>query len=217
MFKEIPDLLTGDEVEALRRIAAAAQWVDGRQSNPHSSVKNNLQLYEKGAADILARALYRSEEFTGFTFPVVLAPPMLSRYVPGMHYGGHADAAYLPLGEKPLRCDLSCTIFLSDPESYEGGALRIQLGSRDLRFKGIAGSAIIYPSTTFHEVEALSRGERLAGITFIQSRIADAFKRELLYELNEVAALEGLNMDPVNYARLQLVQRNLLQRWGDMP
>jgi PKHD-type hydroxylase len=217
MFKENPDLLTGDEVEALRRIAAAAQWVDGRQSNPHSSVKNNLQLYEKGAADILARALYRSEEFTGFTFPVVLAPPMLSRYAPGMHYGGHADAAYLPLGEKPLRCDLSCTIFLSDPESYEGGALRIQLGSRDLRFKGVPGSAIIYPSTTFHEVEALSRGERLAGITFIQSRIADAFKRELLYELNEVAALEGLNMDPVNYARLQLVQRNLLQRWGDMP
>ena len=217
MFKEIPDLLTSDEIQALRRIAAAAQWVDGRQSNPHSSVKKNLQLYEKNAADILARALYRNEDFTNFTFPVVLAPPMLSRYVPGMHYGGHADAAYLPLGEKPLRCDLSCTIFLSDPESYEGGSLTIQLGSRNLRFRGAPGSAIIYPSTTFHEVEALSSGERLAGITFIQSRIADAFLRELLYELNEIAALEGLNMDPVNYARLQLVQRNLLQRWGDMP
>jgi PKHD-type hydroxylase len=134
-----------------------------------------------------------------------------------MHYGGHADAAYLPLGEKPLRCDLSCTIFLSDPESYEGGALKIALGSRHIRFRGAPGSAIVYPSTTFHEVEALSRGERLAGITFIQSRVADAFKRELLYELNEVAALEGLNMAPDNYARLQLVQRNLLQRWGDMP
>jgi PKHD-type hydroxylase len=217
MFKEIPELLTADEVQALRRLAAAASWVDGRQSNPHSSVKNNLQLYEKNAADILARALYASEEFVNFAFPVVLAPPMLSRYGPGMHYGGHADAAYLPLGEKPLRCDLSCTVFLSDPDSYEGGALRIQLGSRDLRFRGAAGSAIVYPSTTFHEVEALTRGERLAGITFVQSRIADAFKRELLYELNEVAALEGLNMAPDNYARLQLVQRNLLQRWGDMP
>ncbi|HEX8621348.1 MAG TPA: Fe2+-dependent dioxygenase [Allosphingosinicella sp.] len=217
MFKEIPDLLTAEEVQALRRIAAAAQWVDGRQSNPHSSVKNNLQLYEKNSADILARALYRCEDFTNFAFPVVLAPPMLSRYGPGMHYGGHADAAFLPLGEKPLRCDLSCTIFLSDPESYEGGALKIQLGSRDLLFRGAAGSAIVYPSTTFHEVEPLSSGERLAGITFIQSRVADAFKRELLYELNEVAALEGLNMDPGNYARLQLVQRNLLQRWGDMP
>jgi PKHD-type hydroxylase len=217
MFKEIPDLLTAEEVQALRRIAAGAQWVDGRQSNPHSSVKNNLQLYEKSAADIMARALYRSEQFTNFTFPVVLAPPMLSRYVAGMHYGGHADAAYLPLGEKPLRCDLSCTIFLSDPDSYEGGSLRIQLGSRDLRFRGAPGSAIVYPSTTFHEVEALAGGERLAGISFIQSRIADAFLRELLYELNEVAALEGLNMDPQNFARLQLVQRNLLQRWGDMP
>jgi PKHD-type hydroxylase len=217
MFKEIPDLLTAGEVEALRRIAAAASWIDGRQSNPHSSVKNNLQLYEKSAADILARGLYRCEDFTNFAFPVVLAPPMLSRYGPGMHYGGHADAAYLPLGEKPLRCDLSCTIFLTDPESYEGGALRIQLGSSDLRFKGAPGSAIVYPSTTFHEVEPLSSGERLAGITFIQSKVADAFKRELLYELNEVAALEGLKMDPDNYARLQLVQRNLLQRWGDMP
>lgn len=217
MFKEIPDLLTADEIQALRRIAAAAQWVDGRQSNPHSSVKNNLQLYEKNAADLLARALYRCEDFTNFAFPVVLAPPMLSRYGPGMHYGGHADAAYLPLGEQPLRCDLSCTIFLSDPESYEGGALRIALGSRDVRFRGAAGSAIVYPSTTFHEVEALSAGERLAGITFVQSRIADSFKRDLLYELNEVAALEGLNMAPDNYARLQLVQRNLLQRWGDMP
>ena len=217
MFKEIPDLLTAEEVQALRRVAAGAQWVDGRQSNPHSSVKNNQQLYEKSAADILAKALYRSEDFTNFSFPVVLAPPMLSRYAPGMHYGGHADAAYLPLGEKPLRCDLSCTIFLSDPKSYEGGALRIQLGSSDLRFRLSPGSAIVYPSTTFHEVEPLSRGERLAGITFIQSRVADAFLRELLYELNEVAALEGLKMDPDNFARLQLVQRNLLQRWGDMP
>lgn len=217
MFKEIPDLLTADEVEALRQIAAGAQWIDGRQSNPHSPVKNNQQLYEKTAADLMARALYRTEEFTNFAFPVVLAPPMLSRYVPGMHYGGHADAAYLPLGEKRLRCDLSCTIFLSEPDSYEGGSLRIQLGSRDLRFRGAPGSAIVYPSTTFHEVEALTGGERLAGITFVQSRIADAFLRELLYELNEVAALEGLNMDPNNFARLQLVQRNLLQRWGDMP
>ncbi|HYD37442.1 MAG TPA: Fe2+-dependent dioxygenase [Allosphingosinicella sp.] len=217
MFKEISDLLTGEEVEALRRIAAAAQWIDGRQSNPHSSVKNNQQLYEKNSADILAGALYRCEDFTNFAFPIVLAPPMLSRYGPGMHYGGHADAAYLPIGDKPLRCDLSCTIFLSDPGAYEGGALKIRLGSRDLLFKLPAGSAIVYPSTTFHEVEPLASGERLAGITFIQSRIADASHRELLYELNEVAALEGLNMAPENFARLQLVQRNLLQRWGDMP
>jgi PKHD-type hydroxylase len=217
MFKELPDLLNGRQIEALRQLAARSQFQDGRGSNPHSSVKNNLQLYDKDAADGLARALYANEDFVNFAFPVVIAPPMLSRYVPGMHYGNHADAAYLPIGDKPLRCDLSCTIFLSDPDSYEGGALRIQLGSREERFRLPAGSAIVYPSSMLHEVEPVTRGERLAGITFIQSRIADQVRRETLYELNEIAALEGLNMDPANYARLQLVQRNLLHRWGDMP
>lgn len=217
MFKEIRDLLTFPQAESLRQLAARSQFIDGRISNPHSTVKKNLQLYDKDAADGLARALYANEDFTNFAFPVRLSPPLLSRYVPGMHYGPHADAAYLPIGETPLRCDLSCTIFLSDPASYEGGALRIQMFDRELRFRLPAGSAIIYPSSTMHEVEPVTKGERLAGITFIQSRVADQFRRELLYELNEVAALEGLKMEPENYARMQLVQRNLLHHWGDMP
>lgn len=217
MFKVIPDLLTPQEVQTLRSVAGAARWVDGRQSNPHSAVKNNQQLYDKTASDIMARALYGHEDFRNFAFPIILAPPLLSRYEPGMQYGDHADAAYLPMGEKPLRCDVSCTIFLSDPDSYEGGALRITLGDGELRFRLQPGSAIVYPATTLHQVEPLIRGERLAGITFVQSRVADAFQRELLYELNEVAALEGLKMDFENYTRLQRVQRNLLHAWGDMP
>jgi len=217
MFKEIPDLVDAGQIEALRRIAASAAFQDGRGSNPHSSVKNNLQTYDKDAADILARALYGDEAFVNFAFPVILAPPMLSRYAPAMNYGNHADAAFLPIGDKPIRCDLSCTIFLSDPGSYEGGALRIQLGTSEIRFRPRPGSAIVYPSSMLHEVEPVTRGERLAGITFVQSRIPDQTRRELLYELNEVAALEGLNMAPENYARLQLVQRNLLHRWADMP
>lgn len=217
MFKIIPDLLVAAQVQALRRAAASASFLDGRGSNPHSSVKNNLQAYDKAGADAMARALYEHEEFRNFAFPIILAPPMLSRYVPGMHYGNHADAAYLPIGDKPIRCDLSCTIFLSDPADYDGGALRIQLGSREERFRLPSGSAIVYPSSMLHEVEPVTRGERLAGITFIQSRIADQFHRDLLYELNEVAALEGLRMDAANFARLQLVQRNLLHHWGDMP
>ena len=84
-------------------------------------------------------------------------------------------------------------------------------------FKGPPGSAIVYPSDQLHEVEQVTRGERFVAITFIQSRIADRFRRELLYELNEIAALEGLKMDPDNYARLQLVQANLLRHWGDRP
>ena len=217
MFKEIPDLLSAEEVAALRRIAAGSQFIDGRGSNPNSTVKNNLQLYDKAAADLMARALYSHEDFDNYAFPIILAPPMLSRYVPGMAYGNHADAAFLPVGQKPIRCDLSCTIFLTDPDSFEGGALRIQLGSREIRFRGAPGSAIVYPSSMLHEVEPVTKGERLAGITFVQSRIPDQFRRELLYELNEVAALEGLKMEPENFARLQLVQRNLLHHWGDMP
>jgi PKHD-type hydroxylase len=86
-----------------------------------------------------------------------------------------------------------------------------------LTFKLKAGEAIIYPSDTFHQVMPVTRGERLVGITFIQSRIQDPFRRYMLYELNEVAALEGLKMDVENYGRLQLIQQNLLRYWSDMP
>ncbi len=220
MFKEITVLTTG-QVAALRAIAASAHFVDGRISNPHSKVKQNLQLHDEAAyqksSQILMQAMLAHEDFRNFAFPVVMLPPMMTRYTPDMRYGAHADAAFLQLGDLAVRSDLSCTIFLNDPKTYEGGALRIQLGSRDLRFKGEAGTAIVYPSDMLHEVEPVTKGERLVAITFIQSRIADKFRRELLYELNEVAALEGLRMAPENFTRLQLVQANLLRHWGDKP
>lgn len=220
MFREL-DILTAAQVAELRAIAAAAKFVDGRISNPHSKVKQNLQLHDEAAYDrssqIIMQAMYAHEDFRNFAFPVGMLPPMMTRYTADMRYGAHADAAFLQLGDIGLRSDLSATIFLSDPASYEGGALRIQLGTSELRFKGAPGSAIAYPSDMLHEVEPVTRGERLVAITFIQSRIADKVRRELLYELNEVAALEGLGMSPENYTRLQLVQANLLRRWGDKP
>ena len=220
MFKEITVLTTG-QVAALRAIAASANFVDGRISNPHSKVKQNLQLHDEAAyqksSQILMQAMLAHEDFRNFAFPVAMLPPMMTRYTPDMRYGAHADAAFLQLGDLAVRSDLSGTIFLNDPKTYGGGALRIQLGSRDLRFKGEAGTAIVYPSDMLHEVEPVTKGERLVAITFIQSRIADKFRRELLYELNEVAALEGLSMAPENFTRLQLVQANLLRHWGDEP
>jgi len=221
MLKEIPDLLTTAQVAELKRIAAAARFVDGRISNPHSTVKNNLQLDDEAAyqrsAQLMLQALYGHEDFRNFAFPVAILPPLMTRYTPEMRYGAHADAAFLQVGKQALRSDLSCTIFLGDPGGYEGGALKIRLGTRELAFKGAPGSAIVYPSDRLHEVEQVTKGERFVAITFIQSRIADPFRRELLYELNEVAALEGLKMDPENYARLQLVQANLLRHWADRP
>jgi PKHD-type hydroxylase len=220
MFKLIP-VLSADAVTELRALAASAPFVDGRITNPHSTVKNNLQLHDSAAyarsSDVLRAALLASDEFRNFAFPKAIAPPMLTRYEPGMHYGAHVDAALMYLPKGAIRADLSCTIFLSDPASYDGGALRISLGHGTLAFKGDPGTAIVYPSTTLHQVEPVTRGERLVGLTFIQSQIADAARRDLLYELNEVAALEGLSMRTENYTRLQAVQFNLLRQWSDAP
>jgi PKHD-type hydroxylase len=86
-----------------------------------------------------------------------------------------------------------------------------------LKFKLKPGEVIVYPSDSLHQVSPVTRGERLVAITFIQSRVQDPFRRSMLFELNEVAALEGLKMDPDNFSRLQLVQQNLLRHWSDMP
>ena len=220
MYRILP-VLTPEEIAECKRIAASAQFVDGRLSNPHAVAKQNLQLHEpdayKTSSQLLQKALSRSQEFHEFAFPVAMAPPMMTKYDPGMRYGAHADAAFIKLPGATIRSDLSCTIFLIDPESYEGGELHIRLGEGSLRFKLKAGEAIVYPSDTLHQVEPVTKGERLVAITFIQSRIQDPFRRNMLFELNEVAALEGLKMDPENYSRLQLVQQNLLRHWCDMP
>jgi PKHD-type hydroxylase len=214
-------ILTPQEVAECRKIAAAAPFLDGRVTNPHNKAKQNEQLHDPAAyqrsSELLKQALSRSPEFLEFAFPVAMAPPMMTRYKPAMKYGAHADAAFIQLPGATIRSDLSCTIFLNDPKDYEGGELHIRIGDADLKFKLQPGEAIVYPSDTLHQVIPVTTGERLVAITFIQSRIQDPFRRNLLYELNEVAALEGLKMDPENFGRLQLVQQNLLRYWSDMP
>lgn len=220
MYRILP-LLTDAEVAECRRIAATAPFVDGRITNPHNKAKQNEQLHEPEAyqksSQLLLQAYSRSEEFREFAFPVLIAPPFLTRYRPGMKYGVHSDAAFIRMPGGELRSDLSSTIFLGNPDEYEGGALHIRYGDADIRIKLRAGEAVIYPSDTLHEVEPVTKGERLVAITFIQSRIQDPFQRNLLFDLNEVAALEGLKMEYENFARLQLVQNQLLRYWGDKP
>ena len=217
----IVDLLPPETVAQCREIAASATFVHGKISNPHNRAKQNEQLHEQTAyqrsAGLIVNAMSSCAEFLEFAFPAQIAPPMLTRYRPGMHYGAHADAAYLPLPGGTLRSDISCTVFLNEPETYEGGALHVRLGDADLRFKLKPGQAILYPSDTLHEVEPVASGERLVAITFIQSRVPDPFRRNMLFELNEIAALEGNSMTPENFSRLQLVQANLLRYWGEMP
>jgi len=214
-------ILTDSEVAECRSIAASAPFIDGKITNPHNAAKHNEQLHDQAAyqksSELLKQALARSPEFIEFAFPVAMAPPMMTRYKPGMKYGAHADAAFIQLPGATIRSDLSCTIFLNDPKDYEGGELRVRLGDAELTFKLKPGEAIVYPSDSLHQVVPVTKGERLVAITFIQCRIQDPFRRNMLFELNEVAALEGLKMDAENFGRLQLVQQNLLRYWSDMP
>jgi PKHD-type hydroxylase len=219
MFLEIEDVLTPGEVTQLRELAAKAKFVDGKISNPHSQVKDNLQIdhgdaaYQK-SSQLMAAALMRSEPFRNFAYPALLAPPLLARYEPGMKYGAHSDSPVIQLGQRRLRSDLSCTIFLNEPESYEGGALVVWLGVRGVEFKLKPGAAVIYPSTTMHEVTPVTAGHRLVGISFIESQVPDSVYRELLYSLDEVAALEGNSMQWDNRVRLEYVRANLRRIWS---
>jgi len=220
MFLEIKGLLTPTEVARLTALSREVKFVEGRISNPANTTKDNLQAdlgdpkYQE-STDIVAQAFARSREFNDFAMPKRIAPPLLCRYEPGMKYGAHADAALIPLGDNPLRSDISCTVFIAEPSTYEGGELVTHLGTRPVVFKGEPGDAIVYPSTMLHEVKPVRSGQRLVSITFIESRIADEHRRNQLYELNEIGALEGLKMSWQNRVRLELVRQNLLRMWAD--
>jgi PKHD-type hydroxylase len=220
MFCEIPDLLSAAEVAELRQLAGRLRFVDGRVTNPDSQVKNNLQgdlgdpLHEH-ASKLLRSALSRHPRFVAFVFPKLMAPPALSLYRPGMNYGAHADAAFLPIGARPIRADLSCTVFLTEPEDYDGGELSVRLGTREVDFKPAPGTAVVYPSTTIHQVRPVTRGERLCGITFIESDVVDRAGRELLFELNEILATEGDKLSWEARTRLSHVATSLHRQWGD--
>jgi PKHD-type hydroxylase len=219
MFLLVKNVLSPAEVDQVRQLAQTMRFVDGRASNPHNLAKKNLQAdlaspEAQKASQIAGAAIAANEEVRNFAFPKRIATPLLSRYEPGMTYGVHSDAAYLPLPNGPLRSDVSATLFIGDPSTYDGGELRIHLGSETVTIKGEPGSMIVYPSNTLHEVVPVTRGERVAFFTFMESVIPDHVQRELLYTLNEVYALEGLKMDWENRTRLQYVSSSLHRIWS---
>jgi PKHD-type hydroxylase len=219
VFLQIKNLLTAAEVARLTMLSREVRFVDGRVSNPANSTKDNLQVdyadpkYTE-SVQIVNAALARSREFVDFAVPRHVAPPLLCRYEPGMKYGAHADSAMIQVGNSRLRSDLSCTVFVSDPSTYDGGELSIEVGSLAIPFKGAAGEAFVYPSTMLHEVVPVRVGQRLVSITFIESYIADEHQRTQVYELNEIAALEGLSMKWESRVRLDVVRQNLMRMWS---
>jgi PKHD-type hydroxylase len=219
MFLQIENFLTAAEVQAIAELARQTRFIPGRSSNPHNVTKNNViaeptDPQGQKASQIALAAIQRSEAARNFVLPKRIALPQLLRYGESMNYGAHIDAAFLAVGQQALRSDVSCTFFISDPASYQGGELTIHLGTEELRVKGKAGHAVFYPSTTLHQVLPVTAGERLVMISFIESQVPDQMQRELIYTLNEVRALEGLKMDWRNRTQLEFVIQNLQRMWS---
>ncbi|HJW40085.1 MAG TPA: Fe2+-dependent dioxygenase [Rhizomicrobium sp.] len=219
MILELKDFLIPAEVARLSQLARELHFVNGRISNPNNLTKDNLQVdpadpHAAESTRIVADAFARSQMFQDFAFPRRVAPPLLCRYESGMKYGAHADAAHLMVEGETLRSDLSSTVFVADPSTYQGGELVMHIGTRPVVAKGAPGEAIVYPSTMLHEVRPVRSGTRVVSITFIESMVPNEYQRTQLYELNEVAALEGLNMQWQNRVRLETVRQNLLRMWS---
>lgn len=224
MLLHIPNVLTPEEAAEFRRRLDAADWADGRETvgAQGAKVKRNEQLpdgsplkAELGTA-VLA-ALKRSPLFFAAALPRKILPPRFNRYAGGGEYGFHVDGAVMQLAEGDhLRSDLSCTLFLNDPGDYEGGRLIVSdtFGEHEVALP--AGDAILYPSSSLHRVEPVTRGARLASFFWVQSLVRDNDQRQMLFEMD--TAIQKLTLDGADdNAVLQLtcVYHNLLRRWSE--
>jgi len=218
MIRVISNVLSTAELDAVRQLSAKVAFADGRITNRESTVKRNLQAPQQdeanaGIAQLVRDALFRNGDFRVFALPRSMARATAARYEPGMTYGWHVDEALFP-STPPMRSDLSCTIFLNPAEDYDGGELVIQLGQQELSYKLPPGSALVYPSTTIHQVAPVTRGMREVAITWVQSWIADVQQRELLVQLEEAKARAGTR-DPRLLVLLESMRTNLFRMWAD--
>jgi len=221
MIRVLPNVLNVAELHAVRELLPQVHFADGRVSNPDSTVKHNLQAPQEDPASariaLIARdALIRNADLRTYARPRTMARATVVRYEPGMDYGWHVDEALFP-STPPIRSDLSCTLFLNHPQDYDGGELTIELGDQELAYKLDPGSAILYPSTTIHRITPVTRGVRLAAITWLHSWIADSQQRELLVQLDQARTLASHNT--ASDARLQVLleslRTNLFRMWAD--
>ncbi|GGD78678.1 Fe2+-dependent dioxygenase [Croceicoccus mobilis] len=226
MLTIIENLLNGDEVSRFRDALADADWRDGAGTagTRSVSVKQNLQL-DRGDAlarelgNLILNKLGQHPEFVSASLAEKIWPPVFNLYKDGGHYGTHSDAALMRLPEAGLtiRSDLSATLFLSDPESYDGGELIVEEAFGAQAVKLAAGDMVLYPSSSLHQVAPVTRGERICAITWMQSAVADDSARGLLYDLDQSirALTPGRAKDDPEINRLIHVYHNLLRRWAN--
>jgi len=226
MMLAVPDLLDPAGVARVRGLVDAGEWADGNATSGHQSAlaKRNRQLPEesraaKEAGRLVLDALARSPLFIAAALPLKIFPPLFSRYEGGEAFGAHIDNAvrvHAP-SEFRVRSDLAATLFLEEPEAYEGGELVVEdnLGAHSVKLP--AGHLLLYPASSLHRVEPVTRGARTSGVFWIQSMVREDSARTILFDLDQsiqaVAADRGQADKEV--IRLTGVYHNLLRHWAD--
>ncbi|NOK19964.1 Fe2+-dependent dioxygenase [Corallococcus carmarthensis] len=225
MMVHIPQVLTPEQVAHCRAVFQKAAWEDGRTTAGRQSaqVKKNLQLPEGSPAarelgDLVLAGLEKSPLFISAVLPQRVFPPLFNRYEPGMDFGSHVDNAIRPLlgTAQRIRTDVSATLFLSDPDSYDGGELVVEDTYGNHSAKLPAGDLIVYPSTSLHHVTPVTRGVRLASFFWVQSMIRDAGQRSLLFDM-DTSIMQLTREVPKSPALVMLtgVYHNLLRQWAE--
>jgi PKHD-type hydroxylase len=224
MLLHIPKVLTESQVARGRAVLEDAKWVDGRTTAGHLSarVKHNLQVAEgtqeaREMGEIVVTALERTPLFMSAALPLRVFPPLFNRYEPGMAFGAHVDNAIRQVAGSPLRVrtDLSATLFLSRPEEYDGGELVVDdtYGAHSVKLP--AGDMILYPASSLHRVQPVTRGVRLASIFWVQSMVGDDAERSLLFDLDmAIGQVTETSPDSPAVVALTGCYHNLLRRWS---
>lgn len=227
MLIVIEKLFVPGEIAALRERLLAAPWADGAATAGERAVqvKQNLQVpmddpVAREVGQVILTRLGQNPQFLAAALPVTIHPPRFNLYRDGGHYGAHVDGALMrmPGEDRLLRTDLSATLFLNDPEDYEGGELTIkgQFGGQSVKLP--AGDMVLYPSSSLHKVTPVTRGMRIASFFWMQSAVPDEGARTMLYDLDR--SIQGLapgrGKDDADIDRLMQVYHNLLRRWAQI-
>ncbi len=223
MLLEIPQLLSPPQVEKIHQVLSQAKFQDGRlTAGRHAAkVKNNEEMrQDPDKMQVLARivmsTLGHNEVFKSAALPFRVADPIFARYQPDMTYGDHVDDPIMGSGQR-FRTDVSMTIFLHPPETYDGGELVVRTSFGERRVKLNAGDAVIYPSSSLHRVDPVTRGERLVCLAWIQSYVKDAHQRELLFELNKAReALMASEPASDTTGYVDKSYANLVRMWSEL-
>jgi len=227
MLIQIPDLLTREEVVHCRRVLESSPWVDGRVTAGQQAAKSkfNLQIPVESQeaaelGDLVLRALGRSPVFNSAVLPLRVLPPMFNRYDVGMRFGAHVDGAIRTVAGAGIRmrADVSTTIFLTEPEEYDGGELVIEdtYGAHEVKLP--AGHAVVYPASSLHSVNEITRGSRWGSFFWSQSMIKDQERRAMLYDLDRaiIGTRTRLPDDDPAVLSLANVYHNLLRHWAEL-